>query len=192
MNRKTQEFFSSDAYFFTEKAPYLKYSYPISTEHKEQMGMVKEIVPPLFKVLNVFLNRVFFPFKLSIQNNKGETLVSVKRGWTFIKSKIEVFDAEDNMIALINQHYKGLKASYTILDAHQNLLASISGEAKTKNYAIFDDKDNRIGTITKDWAGILKEVFRKADKYALIFDPPLAVDTKKIAIAAMAITIDMV
>ena len=192
MDAKIQDFFSNDSFCFEEKAAYLQYSYPIYTANKEQIGTIKEVVPSLLKVLSVFLNRAFFPFKLDIANNDEQTLVSVKRGWTLLKSKIEVLDSEGNAIAFITQGFKGLKSNFTIVDSHKNILALISGEAKAKKYAVLDAKNRQIGAITKDWAGILKEVFKKSDKYALIFNPDLPAATEKIAIVAMAVAIDLV
>ena len=58
---------------------------------------------------------------------------------------------------------------------------------------MFDANKNQIGTITKKWAGAVKELFTTADKYNVAIDPNFSTDiNNKIAILASAITIDMV
>lgn len=194
MNTKAQDFFGNDDYFIDEKVAFLKFTntYKVYKSNGEQIGAVKEKMPAGLKILSLFLNKAFFPFKLNIVNTEDEILATIKRGWTFVISKIEILDSDGNTIAHIRQKFKVLKPTFNILDAQQNLIAEIKGDWKAWNFSITDEKENQLGTITKKWAGILKEVFTTADKYIVSVKPGLAIDARKISIVAMAIAIDMV
>jgi uncharacterized protein YxjI len=71
-------------------------------------------------------------------------------------------------------------------------VAEIVGDWKAWNFVIKDESGSQIGTISKKWAGVLKEVFTTADKYYVNIDPFYATMMNKILILSSAITIDMV
>jgi uncharacterized protein YxjI len=85
-----------------------------------------------------------------------------------------------------------LKPEFRILDTNNEQIAIINGNWTAWNFNITDSKDAVIGTISKKWNGVLKESFTTADKYVVAIDPKVEEDTKKVAIVAAAITIDMV
>lgn len=194
MNSNVQDFLKHDDYFIDEKVAFLKFTntYKVYSGNGEQIGLVKETMPAFLKILSLLIGKAFFPFKLNIMNMDEQVLASIKRGWTLFMSKIEILDSEGTTIALMNQKFKILKPTFNILDVHKNLIASISGDWKAWNFTINDGSNNQIGTITKKWAGVLKEAFTTADKYNVSINPGLGADEKKIAIVAMAIAIDMV
>jgi uncharacterized protein YxjI len=149
-------------------------------------------MPAGLKVLSLFLSRAFFPFRLDILDTEGNALASVRRGWTLFMSNIEVLDSQGSVIARINQRFKIFKPAFHILDPRGSAIASITGDWKAWNFAITGDDGSQIGTITKKWAGVLKEAFTTADKYMVSINPGAEVDAKKIAVIAAALTIDMV
>jgi uncharacterized protein YxjI len=189
-----QGFFKYDDYFIDEKAIFLKFTnaYKIYNSAGDAIGTVKETMPAGLKVLSLFLNRAFFPFRLDILDAEGNALAAVRRGWAFFMSKIEVLDFQGSVIARINQRFKFFKPTFHILDPRGFAIASITGDWKAWNFAITGGDGGQIGTITKKWAGILKETFTTADKYVVSIKPGVEVDAKKIAVIAAALTIDMV
>jgi uncharacterized protein YxjI len=194
MDSKTQEFFKHDDYFIDEKVAFLKFTnvYKVYNSRGYIIGAIREIMPAFLKILSLFLSKAFFPFKLEIMDNEENVLATIKRGWTLFMSKIEVLDSQGSIIALINQKFKLLKPTFNILDPQGSLIAAISGDWKAWNFTITGSEGSQIGTITKKWAGILKEAFTTADKYIVSINSGAEVDAKKIAIIATAITIDMV
>jgi uncharacterized protein YxjI len=187
-------FFEHDDYFIDEKVAFLKFTnaYKVYNPGGEQIGAIQETMHGGLKLLSLFLNKAFFPFKLNILDTEGKTLATIKRGWTFFMSKIEVLDAEGTAIAAIKQQFKLFKPTFHINDTSGQPIASITGDWKAWNFTISDASGAQIGTITKKWNGILKEAFTTADKYVVSINPGVAEDSGKIAIVATAITIDMV
>ncbi|RYZ13934.1 MAG: scramblase, partial [Sphingobacteriales bacterium] len=101
-------------------------------------------------------------------------------------------DQHNVVLGTIKQKFKFMKPTFNIFSAGEQQIASISGDWKGWNFNIADEQSNQIGTITKKWNGLLKEAFTTADKYVVTIVPEYAEDTRKIAIVATAITIDMV
>jgi uncharacterized protein YxjI len=187
-------FFSHDDYFIDEKVAFLKFTnaYKVYNSAGDIIGAIRETMPAGLKVLSLFVSKTFFPFKLDILDAEEKVLATVKRGWTLFMSKIKVLDPQGAVIALIHQQFKLLKPTFNILDPQGAPIASITGDWKAWNFTIADSDGGQLGTITKKWAGILKEAFTTADKYIVSVKPGALADAKKVAVIATAITIDMV
>jgi uncharacterized protein YxjI len=194
LDTKAQEFFKHDDYFIDEKVALLKFTnaYKVYNSGGDQIGLIQETMPSHLKLLSLLISKAFFPFKLDILDTEGQILATIKRGWTFFMSRIQVLDSRETVIALINQKFKFLRPTFNILDPREKAIASITGDWKAWNFTIADANNSPIGSITKKWAGILKEAFTTADKYIVLIRPGTDTDARKIAIVATAITIDMV
>jgi uncharacterized protein YxjI len=190
---KLSKFFSHKDYFIDEKVAFLKFTnaYKIYNSDGAQIGNVVQSMPGFLKLLSLIINKSFFPLKLDIIDMDNNTLVTIKRGWTFFMSKMQVLDSDGNILAHIRQKFKLLKPNFIILNPDETQAANITGDWKAWNFTIFDSAQKQIGTITKKWAGILKEAFTTADKYIVDINPDVALE-QKIPILATAITIDMV
>ncbi|MFC2110973.1 phospholipid scramblase-related protein [Bacteroidota bacterium] len=68
----------------------------------------------------------------------------------------------------------------------------IAGDWKAWNFTIKNSADAQIGTISKKWAGAVKEIFTTADKYNVNIESNFANETAKVLVVSSAITIDMV
>jgi uncharacterized protein YxjI len=194
MDSSAQDFFKHNDYFIDEKVAFLKFTnaYKVYSSNGDTIGAIRETMPGALKVLSLFLSKAFFPFKLDILDTEEHVLATIKRGWTFFMSKIKVLDANGSIIALINQKFKLLKPTFNILDPQGSPIASITGDWKAWNFTIAGSGGSQIGTITKKWAGLLKEAFTTADKYIVSINSGVETDTRKIAIISTAISIDMV
>ena len=188
------KFFEGNDYFIDEKVNFLKFGneYRVYDVHGFPAGMVIQRVSGWHKLLRLFLNKAMFPFTLEIVDNEENVLVVIKRGWTFWMSKITIHDGSGNITGYIRQKFKFFKPTFRIFDAQENQIGEITGDWKAWNFSIKDNAGNQIGTISKKWAGIMKEAFTTADKYIVSIVPEYAEDTNKVNIVSTAITIDMV
>lgn len=187
-------FFEGNRYFIDEKVGLLKFSnnYKVYDEQGIQLGEIQQEVSGWHKFLRLLINKAMFPFTMHIKDAQGDIQATIKRGWTFFMSKIEVLDENGNVIGFIKQKFKFFKPEFRIFDTQENEIALIAGDWKAWNFSITDSATNRIGTITKKWNGIMKEAFTTADKYVVSIEPGYAEDINKIIIVSAAITIDMV
>lgn len=187
-------FFEGNHYFIDEKVALLKFSnnYKVYDQEGVPIGEVVQKLSGWHKFLRLIISKAMMPFSMHIQNGQGETQASLRRGWTFWMSKIEVLDGSDNVLGYIKQKFKFFKPTFYLFNAQQEQIATISGDWKAWNFSIKDASEQEIGTVTKKWNGIMKEAFTTADKYVVTIAPEYAEDTNKIIIVSTAITIDMV
>lgn len=187
-------FFESNSYFIDEKVNFLKFEncYKIFNDKGENIGAIKQKLTAGQKFLRVLLNKAMLPFLLEIKNENDITQASISRGWTFFMSKIIIKDANGYKIGSIQQKFKLFNPTFKIFNPTGILVAEITGDWKAWNFTINDSSRNEIGSITKKWAGAMKEIFTSADKYNVNINPAYSNIENKIAILSGAITIDMV
>lgn len=191
------KFFEGNHYFIDEKVGLFKFSnqYKVFNEEGLQLGNIVQNVSGWHKVLRVIGNfKAMMPFTLEIQDMDSTVLAVIQRGWTFWMSKIQILDGSGNIIGHIRQKFRWFKPTFRILDTQELDIATITGDWKAWNFTIREGNAEgpQIGIITKKWNGVVKEFFTSADKYIVSIEPSVAEDTRKIAIVATAITIDMV
>ena len=190
----SSSFFDSNDYFIDEKVNFFKFenTYKVYNDKGEDVGTINQKLTTGQKILRLFLKKPMLPFLLEIRNSQDQLEASITRGWTFFLSKIEVKDGNGEVVGIIKQKFKFFKPTFKIYDQADQLIAEISGDWKAWNFTIFDALNNQIGSISKKWAGAMKEIFTSADKYNVHIDAIYANQKNKIAILASASTIDMV
>jgi uncharacterized protein YxjI len=193
-NISKPKFFEGHSYFIDEKVNLLKFEnqYKIFNEKGEQIGSINQKLTFGQKVLRLLLNKAMLPFRLEIKDSNGTLMASISRGWTFWMSKIVISSGDDKMIGSLRQKFKLFKPTFKIFNHEETQIAEITGDWKAWNFAINNETGASIGTITKKWAGAVKEIFTSADKYIVNVDPSYSNMMNKIIILSAAITIDMV
>ena len=188
-------FFQSNTYFIDEKVNLFKFAnaYKIYNENGDQLGQVEQRLSVGAKILRLLISKAMLPFKFDIVNANGQVEATITRGWTFWMTKINILDASGNMVGKIRQKFAFLKATFIIETPEGTEIAKIVGDWKAWNFSITDNTGSEIGTITKKWNGVMKEMFTTADKYVVDLIPAYNNSTsQKMAVLTAAITIDMV
>jgi len=187
-------FFESNSYFIDEKVNFLKFEncYQIYNDKGENIGTIKQKLSVGQKLLRLIIGKSLLPFLLEIKNADDQLEASISRGWTFSMSKIIIKNAQGDIIGTIIQKFNLSQQIFNIYNPSEVQIAEINGDWKARNFTIIDASGNQIGSITKKWAGAMKEIFTSADKYNVNIDHNFSNLDNKIAIFSGAITIDMV
>jgi len=187
-------FFTPNHYFIDEKVDFFKFEnrYLLYDGDGQRIGGIYQKLTAGQKLLRLLLNKGMLPFMLEIQDEAGVVQATVKRGWTFWMSSIEILDHQGQAIGKIKQQFRLLKSRFRIYDAQEQLVAEINGDWTAWDFVISDAQGQAIGAISKKWAGLAKEMFTTADKYNVGINPALTNPQQKVVILAAAITIDMV
>ena len=132
------------------------------------------------------------PFHIEIRDTAGNVVVEVKRGISVFLSKVEVYDGEGVYIGGFKQKLFSIGGKFNVLDDQQNEICKLKGKWTSWDFK-FVDKDTEYAHVSKEWAGLGKELFTTADNYMLeIYDnAPQDSNMRKLILAAV-MCIDMV
>ncbi|WP_296150100.1 phospholipid scramblase-related protein [uncultured Flavobacterium sp.] len=144
------------------------------------------------KMLRFTDYRTMTPFHIEIKSTKGEPILSIKRGVTFFRSKVEVFDEKERLIGLFKQQLFSVGGKFNILDKEESQICTLQGKWTGWDFKFLKDKVE-LAAVSKKWAGIGKELFTSADNYVLKIDEKVnAEDPTRLLILAAVMCIDMV
>ncbi len=127
-----------------------------------------------------------------MRDSVGDPVVFVRRGVSFIRSVVGVFDAAGNPIGTFRQKLLSIGGKFDILDAEGRIRCTLAGTWTSWEFR-FERDGADIARVSKKWAGIGKELFTSADNYMLAIDPAVgADDPDRLLIVAAVLCIDMV
>ncbi len=166
--------------------------YKFYTESGKELAHVEESDTGFFGTLsrNVWTSRRPFTMGISIHNTP-ETFW-LKRQFEFIFSRIEVSD-DNEPIGTVRQRFALLNRKYQLDSYFGNRQLTVSGPIfKPWTFNVLAGAQ-QVGNIKKQWSGLLKEAFTRADTFTVSFDDPglSATERKLILAAAIAIAIDI-
>jgi uncharacterized protein YxjI len=180
---------------------------------KEQVGMFKaansyDILDPETKeiILNCREDNIAFftkilrfssfklmtPFRVVVKTPQGQTVLSVKRGWTFFRSVVEVFDDAGVLVGTFRQRMLSFGGKFDLLGTDGSLQCTLKGKLTSWDF-MFEKDGIQFARVNKKWAGIGKEMFTTADNYMLGIEESVAPNhPMRIMIMAAVMCIDMV
>jgi uncharacterized protein YxjI len=133
-----------------------------------QLGIARETVGPLIKVLRLLINKRLLPTSVEVRaGDGGPALLTIKRGVGFLRTPVEVLDQNGRQIGKFQSKVFSLGGGFDVFDAQGQKLAEIKGDWKGWNFTVRGAHGEELGTVTKKWAGIGKELFTTADNYVI-------------------------
>lgn len=167
LNRRT--------FFIREHVGILKLSdtYDIlDPETQKQVGIARERPGTLIHVLRFLVNKRLLPTKVFVYEgddpeNASRLLFSIRRGVSLVRSRVHIHDKSDKVVGWLKSKIFSLGGAFHVYDAADNEIALVKGDWKGWKFRFLDGNEREIGTISKKWAGIGKELFTTADNYML-------------------------
>ncbi len=126
---------------------------------EERIGIVT-------KMLRFTDYKTMTPFHVDIRTPQGEQVLSVKRGISMFLSKVDVLDESDQRLGGFKQKWLSLGGSFKVLSASDEVMCELKGKWTNWDFK-FLAGDTELGSVTKKWAGLGKELFTSADNYVL-------------------------
>ncbi|XP_064476116.1 phospholipid scramblase 1-like [Ornithodoros turicata] len=139
------------------------------------------------------------PFEMKLMDYRGEEVMRMCRplrcnSWICFccLQEIRVEAPPGRSIGHIKQDCTVVYPSFSILNAvHQEVLkitgplctSSCMGDVPFEIYT--SDRKQKIGRISKNWSGLVKEAFTNADNYALAFPIDLSTDIKAVLLGCL-------
>jgi uncharacterized protein YxjI len=142
------------------------------------IGLAQEKPHPLVVVLSFLINKQFLPTRVEIIQNpnergEGVVVVEIKRGIALLRSKVEVL-IKGQSAGYFKSKLFSFGGGFWVYDNQDNKVAEVRGDWKGWNFKLLDSKEKELGTVTKKWAGIGKELFTSADNYIISLSPNAA------------------
>lgn len=191
--------FTSSNYFIREHLGFLKLSDTydiIDPNTMDQIGVAKEKPGALIHILRFFVKKQMLPTKVFVYEGsdpkeEGKVLFSIQRGFTLLRSKVNICDAEGQTVGYLKSKLFSLGGAFFVHDQSGEQVAFVKGNWKGMNYKFTDMNETEIGRITKEWGGIGKELFTTADNYMVDIDGEPS-PTKVLLFLAAGLAIDTV
>ena len=156
------------------------------------IGIAQEQVSAPMKLLRLLVKKQLLPTTVVVsERENGPPVLSIRRSFTFLRSKVTVHAASGESIGHFRSKLFSLGGAFRVHNADGAEVALVKGDWKGWNFQFLDQNGARIGTVTKKWAGIGKELFTSADNYVIALERaglPAAVSALLLA-AGLAIDI---
>lgn len=187
------------AYFIRERVGFLKLvdTYDIlDPQTQSQLGIAKEKPGWFFQILRLLVNKQLLPTKVFVYqgdnpDNESNLLFSIRRGFTLFRSKVNILGKDGTVIGFLQSKIFTIGGAFRVFDAAGNEVALVKGDWKGWNFRFLDKTEREIGTITKKWAGIGKELFTSADNYIIALNDEPA-PAKAMLLLAAGLAVDTV
>jgi len=161
---------------------------------QQQIGIAREEPPTWAKWLRLAVNKQMLPTVVNIYETEGEPPVaSIHRGFTFLRSKIGVVGPGGQALGYFKSKLFSLGGGFHVFDNADHKVAEVKGNWKGWDFKFLNPSGREIGSVTKKWAGLGKELFTSADNYIIALSDMGGSSPEIIALLlAAGISIDIV
>jgi uncharacterized protein YxjI len=179
--------FDRKAFLVKERVGFLKLSdtYDIfDPSTGAQIGIAREQVGPLLHVLRLLINKRLLPTVVEVREREaGPVVLTIRRS---ALSQVTVQGRTGGELGRFKAKLFALRAGFRVFDKAERQVAEIKGDWKGWNFRFLNADGTEIGKVTKQWAGLGKELFTSADNYVIALDErlPMAPDAAALLLAA--------
>lgn len=142
----------------------------LDPETQEHIGIAKEEPGTFVKILRLLVSKKLLPTTVNFYEGEdtqnSAPVLSLHKGMTFLRAKCTVTDADGAIIGTLVRKMLSLGGAFRVFDPEGNEFALVKGEWKGWNFKFIVDGEE-IGSVTKKWAGLGKELFTSADNYII-------------------------
>jgi uncharacterized protein YxjI len=136
--------------------------------NSQPIGVAREEPPSWAKWLRLLVNKSLLPTTVNIYEADGQPPVaSVHRGFTFLRSKIKVVGPGGHQLGYFKSKLFSIGGGFYVFDNANNQVAEVKGNWKGWDFKFLNKGGREIGSVTKKWAGLGKELFTSADNYII-------------------------
>ena len=144
------------------------------------------------KILRFTDYKTLTPFNIVITTPEGKQVLRIERGISLFLSNVIVKDERDRVIGGFKQKFFTIGGKFDVLDKRDRVICQLVGNWSSWNFC-FKKYEKEYANVSKEWAGLSKELFTSADNYVLQIREFLPEDSRerKLILAAV-MCIDMV
>ncbi len=164
----------------------------LDAESGATIGFAQERISGVVKALRLLLGKRLLPTTVVIaEHEHGAPLITLSRGPTFIRALVTVTDSAGKRLGQLRAKFFSIGGGFHVLGPNGDTVGEVKGDLVGWNFQ-FLSGGRRIGTISKKWAGLGKELFTNADTYVVAVEEPRATASLTGLVLASGIAIDTV
>jgi uncharacterized protein YxjI len=163
--------FTKSTYLVREHVGLLKFAntYDILEADTGTLVAVAQEKPGwLVHLLRFAINKQALPTHVFIAPRADAApVISIHRGISLLGAKIAVRGADGRDLGYFKSKLFSLGGGFRVFDHAETQVAEVKGDWKGWNFKYLDAAGQEIGTVTKKWGGLGKELFTSADNYVI-------------------------
>jgi uncharacterized protein YxjI len=106
------------------------------------------------------------PFHAQVRTPSGDPVLSVRRGVAILLSKVAVMDEYGDRIGGFKQKFFSIGGAFSVLNENDEPICELKGKWTSWDFRFVAGK-TEFAHVSKQWAGLGKELFTSADNYIL-------------------------
>jgi uncharacterized protein YxjI len=182
-------------FFVKERAGLLKLvdTYDIfDPATNRQIGIAKEEPPTWAKWLRLAVKKHMLPTCVNVYEAEGAPpVLSIHRGFTFLRQKIRV-SSGGRSLGYFKSKLLSIGGGFYVFDDQDQQVAEVKGNWKGWDFKFLTKQGREIGSVTKKWAGLGRELFTSADNYVISLNGLGANPESAALLLAAGLSIDIV
>lgn len=159
------------------------------------IGTAEEQVSTLKQLLRWFVSKALMGTHIEIREKPDDALVfTISRGWYIFRSRVEVRDAQGELVGYFQSKVFTIGGGFHVYTPDDRHFAVVKGNFIGFSYRILTpDRAVELGSVSKKWGGVAKELFTSADTYAVTLSDDLQEQPiAKMLVLAAALAVDMI
>jgi len=169
--KSNQMLLNHTTYFVKERVAFAKLTdtYDILDPQTQQIiGIAKEEPAVWAKWLRILTNTPILPTTINVYEREDQApILSIHRPSTLFRTKVNISDSNGQLLGYFKSKLFSVGGGFYVFDTRERQVAEIVGDWKGWNFKFLGEGGLEIGTVTKKWAGIGKELFTSADNYII-------------------------
>jgi uncharacterized protein YxjI len=135
-------------------------------ESGTQIGIAKEEIGIVSQLLRLFVNKKLLPTTVVVRESEsGPPVMTIHRGMMFLTAKVTVADGQGNELGYFKSKLFSIGGGFYVYDRSGAQSAEVKGDWKSWNFRFLTADGRELGTVSRKWGGMLKELFTSADSY---------------------------
>ncbi|KAI3647825.1 hypothetical protein MP228_008046 [Amoeboaphelidium protococcarum] len=135
----------------------------------QNVGFIVEDAPSILSVLSRQVLRTHRPFTANVLSASGQSLLTVRRPFQFINSRIYVHDEFGEVIGEVQQRWHLWRRRYDLFVGKKQF-GLIDAPFLSWQFHVLDEDSQIISTIDKNFTGFAREIFTDTSTYILRMD----------------------
>lgn len=166
----------------------------LDPETGQVLGEARDEPSSLARFARLVISKSLLATTINIyEAGKSAPVVALDKRPGFLRTRVIVKGAGGSPLGSFQSKAFSLGGGFYAFDASGQTVAEIKGDWKGWNFRFLDSSGRELGTVTKKWAGIGKELFTSADTYLISLSDGVAGNAQQVALLlAAGLAIDVV